>query len=169
MENLPEFGMKRENEERRDGGCGVIFDPKTKKFAVGELRKGGQYIFFGGGINPNENIKECVLREVMEESGLHDFVYIEKLSEVITHYRNNVKNVNRMAHATCFLLVLNSRNIQDHQLEEHEKFDLVWAQPEEIIENWESRNQEHDFDHWIFFMKKGVQRVDELGYDTPNK
>jgi 8-oxo-dGTP pyrophosphatase MutT (NUDIX family) len=162
MQPLPEFGTKKENEERRDGGCGVIFDPRAKKFAVGELRASGQYVFFGGGINPNEDIKECVLREVMEESGLHDFVYIEKISEVITHYRNNVKNVNRMAHATCFLLILNSRNVQDQQLEEHEKIDLVWATPEEIRENWESRNENKDFDHWLYFLKLGVERLKDL-------
>ena len=31
MNKILEFGIKRENEERRDGGSGVIFDPKTQK------------------------------------------------------------------------------------------------------------------------------------------
>jgi hypothetical protein len=26
---IPEFGIKRENEERRDGGCAIVFDPVT--------------------------------------------------------------------------------------------------------------------------------------------
>lgn len=29
-ENIPEFGIKREGEERRDGGCAIAFDPKTQ-------------------------------------------------------------------------------------------------------------------------------------------
>jgi hypothetical protein len=55
------------------------------------------------------------------------------------------------------------------QLEEHEKFVLAWATPEEILKNWESINQEKDYDHWIYFLKKSVNRAIELGYDKSNK
>lgn len=34
MNSIPEFGIKRENEERRDGGCAVVFDPQNQKYAV---------------------------------------------------------------------------------------------------------------------------------------
>ena len=34
LENILEFGIKRENEERRDGGGAVIFDPETQKYGV---------------------------------------------------------------------------------------------------------------------------------------
>ena len=30
MEEILEFGIKREGEERRDGGCSVVFDPQTQ-------------------------------------------------------------------------------------------------------------------------------------------
>ena len=33
-EGILEFGIKRENEERRDGGCSVVFNPETQKYAV---------------------------------------------------------------------------------------------------------------------------------------
>jgi 8-oxo-dGTP pyrophosphatase MutT (NUDIX family) len=77
---IPEFGIKRENEERRDGGCGVIFDPQTGKYAVGK-REDGFLILFGGGVNPKENIKIGVQREIAEESGLCDFLYIETINK----------------------------------------------------------------------------------------
>ena len=35
MENeeyIPEFGIKRDNEERRDGGVAIVFDPKSSLF-----------------------------------------------------------------------------------------------------------------------------------------
>ena len=32
--SILEFGIKRENEERRDGGGVVIFDPETQKYVV---------------------------------------------------------------------------------------------------------------------------------------
>jgi len=35
--NIPEFGTKRENEGRRDGGCAVVFDPASQKYAVNKI------------------------------------------------------------------------------------------------------------------------------------
>jgi ADP-ribose pyrophosphatase YjhB (NUDIX family) len=162
--NIPEFGIKRENEERRDGGCGVIFDPTTQKYAVGK-HESGRLILFGGGVNPDEDIKDGVLREITEESGLCDFLYIEKIARVLCHYRHSVKNVNRIAYATCFLVVLKSNNLMPTKLEEHEKFTLEWTTPEEMLSNWKARNEGKNHDHWIYFLKKSVNRAIELGYD----
>ena len=39
-QDIPEFGIKREGEERRDGGCGVVFDPKSQKYAIGKQDSG---------------------------------------------------------------------------------------------------------------------------------
>src|SRR3989344_7057503 len=96
---IPEFGIKRENEERRDGGCAVVFDPQSQKYAVGK-QENGRMRLFSGGVDYGEDIEDGVLREVREESGLHDFLHIEKIAEAMTHYRNTLKNVDRVAHAT---------------------------------------------------------------------
>lgn len=163
---IPEFGMKRENEERRDGGCGVVFDPITQKYAVGKQTADGLFRLFSGGVDADEDIQEGVVREVIEESGLTDFLHIEQIAEAFTHYHNNLRNVNRVAKATCFLIVLNTANLVDVKLEEHEKFVLEWATAEEIISNWTSRNENKDYDHWLYFFEKSVNRAKELGYDT---
>lgn len=165
VHEIPEFGIKRENEERRDGGCGVVFDPKTQKYAVGRQTKDGFFRLFSGGVGPEEDIQEGVLREVVEESGLNDFQYIEKIAEAITHYHNTLRNVNRVAKATCFLIILKTANLVDVSLEEHEKFVLSWATADEILSNWESANSNKDCDHWIYFFKKCVARSKELGFD----
>jgi ADP-ribose pyrophosphatase YjhB (NUDIX family) len=120
---------------------------------------------FSGGVNDGEDIKDGVLREVTEESGLHDFLYVEEIAEALCHYNNILKNVNRLAHATCFLVVLKDSNLIDTKLEEHEKLTLAWSTPEEIISNWESRNENQGYDHWIYFFKKSIARAKELGYD----
>ena len=164
LKNILEFGVKRENEERRDGGCGVVFDPETQKYAVGKDFN-GWFRLFSGGLNVGEEIKEGVLREVREESGLHDFLYVEKMAEALCHFHNILKNVDRVAHATCYLIILKSINLIPTQLEAHEKFVLDWATPEELLANWEARNQNKDYDHWIYFFKKSVNRAIELGYD----
>lgn len=166
QENIPEFGLKRENEERRDGGCGVVFDPQTQKYAIGINVKNGAFWLFSGGVNIGEDIQDGVLREVAEESGLHNFLHVEKIAEALCHYHNILKNVNRIAHATCFLVVLKDVDLIDTKLEKHEKFTLAWASPEEIISNWNQRNENKGYDHWIYFFKKSITRAKELGYDT---
>ncbi|HEX8947152.1 MAG TPA: NUDIX hydrolase [Candidatus Paceibacterota bacterium] len=171
VEGIPEFGMKRENEERRDGGCGVVFDPATQRYAVGEYTGDGNglYILFSGGVNDDEDIEQGILREVREESGLHDFMHVERIGDVFTHYRNIAKNVNRVAKATCFLAVARSADTVPTQLEAHEKFSLVWATMEEILANWQARNENKDYDHWIYFLNKAVARAVELGFDTTSR
>ena len=91
--------------------------------------------------------------------------YVEKISEAICHFYAILKNLNRLAHATCFLIILKNINLKPTKLEEHEKFELVWATPNEILSNWEIRNKDKDYDHWIYFLKKAVNRAIELGYD----
>jgi NADH pyrophosphatase NudC (nudix superfamily) len=165
-EDILEFGIKRENEERRDGGCAVVFDPVSQKYAVNEVAGDGRYWLFSGGVEDNEKIKDGVLREVVEESGLYDFLYVEKIAEAITHYHNSLKNVNRLAFAACFLVILKSVDRKPTQLEEHEKFEFVWTTAEDVLNNLVVNNIEKGRDHWIYFFKKAVKRARELGYDT---
>ncbi len=167
ISDILEFGIKRENEERRDGGCGVVFDPLTQKYAVGQ-EEDGKLRLFSGGVNEGEDFKDGTLREVTEESGLYDFLHVEKIAEAMCHFRNNLKNVNRIAHATCYLIILKSSDTMPAKLESHEKFTLVWKDPKEILENWEARNQNKDYDHWIYFFKKAVNRAFKLEYDKTN-
>lgn len=159
---IPEFGIKRDNEERRDGGCGVVFDPATQKYAVGKQTSDGLLRLFSGGVTPEEDIQTGILREVREESGLYDFGHVEKIAEAVVHFYNPLKNLNRVGNATCFLVVLKSAQLVDTQLEEHEKFSLHWATAEEVIADWESRNENKDFDHWIYFFKKAQERIAQL-------
>lgn len=163
---IMEFGIKRENEERRDGGCAVVYDPETQRYAVGLQTDNGCYRLFSGGVDAGEGIEEGILREVREESGLFDFLHVEKIAEAKTHYYNSLKNVNRVAHATCFLVILKTAEVHGTQLEEHEKFTLAWDTAPAVLENWSSRNQKEDYSHWIYFMKKCITRINELGYNV---
>ena len=166
-DNLPEFGIKRENEERRDGGFAIVLDPETQLYAVGKDDNDGFLRFFGGGVDEKEDMQEGVLRELVEESGLNDFLYIENIGEAYAHFRNVHKNLNRFCKTTCFLVVLKSKNSIGAKMEEHEKFSLVWVRSEDIIDNWKNkRDVENQPDHWFYFFKKAVKRAKELGYDT---
>lgn len=164
-EEILEFGIKRENEERRDGGCSVVFDPETKKYAVYKNQKNDIFGLFGGGFNEFEDEKDGCLRELVEESGLVDYFYIEKLDKVITHFFNNNKMINRVAYSTCYLVVLNSLKKEETRLEEHESdFRFILASDNEILNNWKSNNSNKDYDHWIYFLEKANKRLKELGH-----
>lgn len=162
--DIPEFGIKRENEERRDGGVGIVFDPKTKTYAVGKQYENGSYRLFSGGVDQNEDLEKGILREVTEESGLYDFDYVENIGQGFAHYYNTLRKVNRVTLSTCLLIILKSTNLKPVHLEEHEKFSLAWVTEEELMEDLKSRNKNGDNDHWIYFMQKAVNRIKELGY-----
>lgn len=165
-----ETGEKRENEERRDGGCAIIFDPEAQKYAV-SYYPDGLYRLFGGGADGMEDKKEATVREVTEESGLYDFSYIEKIRAYFAHYYNFRKRVNRSALATNYLFILKSKQQKPTKLESHEQgMRLVWQSATDILQNWQewqSKNPKtrHNIDHWIDFLKEATARAIELGYD----
>jgi hypothetical protein len=103
---------------------------------------------------------------VREESGLHDFLLVEKIGEALTHYHHAAKGVNRVAHATCLLAVLQSADTLPVQLEPHEDFSLRWVTAQEIRDNWDARNAGHDLDHWFHFLDKALERLHALAYDV---
>ncbi len=168
-EEFLEFGIKRDDEERRDGGCSVVFDLETQKYVVYKNLKNGTLGLFGGGFDEGENEMDGTIRELVEESGLIDYLHIEKIDKVITHYHNSNKNVNRVAFASCYLVVLNSLKSQDKKLEAHENFELKLVDPHEILTNWKERNKNNDFDHWFYFLEKAIKVAIELGFDKTNK
>jgi len=62
----PETGMRRDREEFRPGGCGVVFNPKTQRYAV---LKRSEHAFglCSGGLEEGESIEAGILREIEEE------------------------------------------------------------------------------------------------------
>ncbi len=162
MEEIPEFGIKRENEERRDGGCAVVYDPETQTYGIGVRPGNFYYMLFGGGFNEGEDAETGVLRELREESGLCNYALVEKVGEAYAHYHNRAKDVNRMAHTTCYLVVLKDKETMSTALEAHELFTLAFVTKDELLSNWRADNPEGDLDHWIYYVEKAAVRVDEL-------
>lgn len=161
---IPEFGITRENEERRDGGCAVVFDPVTNLFAVTRDRTDGRLRLLSGGVDEGEDIREGILREVEEEGGLYDFDRVEYVGEALAHYYNRLKNVNRVAHATCYLAIARSTDTRQQRLEEHEQFDLTWVSTDVLIKSWHEWNTEHGLDHWLYFFDRAQGMLREMGF-----
>jgi hypothetical protein len=85
-----------------------------------------------------------------------------------THYHNIAKNVDRVAKATCILVILKSADLVPTQLEAHEQFSLVWMPGAEMRAWWASHNEDENYSHWIYFLDKAGARARELGYDMAN-
>ncbi|HEY1041267.1 MAG TPA: class I tRNA ligase family protein [Candidatus Paceibacterota bacterium] len=160
-----ENGDRRENEEFRNGGCGVIFDPATQKYAVAKWNDDGRVLLFAGGVDDGEDVHDGVLREVKEESGLYDIKHFEWVDTAYAHYFNKAKNVNRVARAECYLAILNSADAQEVHREPHENFELVWMSAQEILNHWIEKN-DSGLHHYIHFFKQAVARAIELGHDA---
>lgn len=160
-----ETGIKRENEEFKDGGAGVVFDPKTQRYAIG-LFPNGKPLLFAGGVNKGELVYDAILREVQEESGLCNFKYMEHIGVSYAHYFNTAKQVNRVARAECLLIILENTEIKKHAREDHEQFELAWMTANEIRSWWIANDTSDDFKHYIRFLDTAVGRAIELGYDT---
>ncbi len=160
-----ETGIKRPNEEKRDGAFAFVFDPVKQKYAVGKDMVDGRIRLFSGGIDGGEDMVQGIKREVREEGGLYDFAHVEKIGTTFPHYHNKLKNVDRVAEAQGFLIILKSDKIKSVKLEEHEKFELVWVTPEEMEKNWQDHNQEGNYTHWINFLQSAVARAIEMGFD----
>lgn len=163
MQEIPSFGTPRENEERRDGGCAIVYDPQTRTYGIGKRPNNHYHGLFGGGFDDGEDPETGVLRELKEESGLCNYAYVEKVGEAHAHYYNRVKNVNRVAHTTCYLVVLKDRETLPTALEDHENFTLDFVTKDDLLENWNSGNEEGDLDHWIYYLEKAASRLSELG------
>ncbi|MCU0660664.1 MAG: class I tRNA ligase family protein [Candidatus Pacebacteria bacterium] len=159
-----ETGIKKENEEFRNGGAAVVFDPISQKYAVA-LHTDGKPLLFAGGVDAGEHVHDGIVREVKEESGLYDFKHVEWIETSHAHYFNTAKKVNRVARAECLLIILNSTKTKSINLEEHEKFTLGWMSADEIKSWWLSHNEEDGFLHYIRFLDESVARAIELEYD----
>lgn len=163
-----ESGMRRQNEERRDGGVAVIFDPKTQKYAFGKTSE-GLLDLFGGGVDGGEELFKGIKREVEEESGLHKFSDEGILDDAFVHYFNFKKQVPRRARATCLILVLEDRAIGNLAQEKHEDYQLLWLDPDEAISYWEHNDEDGDYAHWVKFLKRGVNWLVDEGIDTTHR
>nr|MBP7832087.1 class I tRNA ligase family protein [Candidatus Paceibacterota bacterium] len=159
-----ETGEKKPNEEFRNGGAAVVFDPKGQKYAFADLGN-GKSLLFAGGVDKGEDVTEGIIREVAEESGLQHFAYTESIETSYAHYFNTLKKVNRFARAECMLIILADTETKSVKLEEHEKFTLVWKDAKEVKDWWVKNDDEDGFKHYVRFLDLSVARAIELGYD----
>ena len=161
---MPVTGEPHEGEVRREGGCAIVFDPNTQRYAV--LKRNATYRgLCSGGVDEGEDIIDGILREVREESGLHNFKYIEYIGSAEAHYYNALKDRYMVADAASALVILENAETVERKLEAHEVFETEWVTALEIRDEWRAKGGRNT-EHWLWFLSQGVGRAIELGYDT---
>ena len=88
----------------------LFLDPVSQKYAVNRMIDHNRFGFFSGGVEDGESMEEGILREVIEESGLYDFLYVEKIGEALCHFYASLKKVK-----SCCICYMSSRNIKKYR------------------------------------------------------
>ncbi|MDN5275657.1 MAG: LeucinetRNA ligase [Candidatus Saccharibacteria bacterium] len=135
----PSFGEPQGDETHKVGVNIALRDPKTDKVVVldwGPRReRSGGMMLIGGGVDNDEDIVECAIREIAEETGYTDVQLVAR-SEAIGrgYFYSNVKDKNYSidAHGLYFELVSDKQEDTNLDEGEKEKFTVTWQPTDKV-------------------------------------
>jgi leucyl-tRNA synthetase len=125
----PVTGVPQANPEYRRSIVALVHNPKTDEvMTINWGKDGGGTIFIGGGVDQDEDLVACALREIAEETGYTDVEFVRQTENIHHHYFAHSKNVQREILATGLLFELKSDKREDQKLEKDEqgKFEVEW-------------------------------------------
>jgi 8-oxo-dGTP pyrophosphatase MutT (NUDIX family) len=129
--------------------------------------KAGDYKLLGGGVEPGEDLKEALVREVREEAGLVvSPESIHAIGEVVERRRDAFEpDMVFVCHSHFFFCNAGREMVEPHLTEsEMEKgYHLVWATAEQIIEG---NRPFCDSQPWIFRDTEFIRRLSDRTIST---
>jgi len=117
----------------RPGAYGLI---KNENGLIAVIFTGKRYFLPGGGLEPNENLKQCLERECHEEIGAV-ISNIKKFAEINCYFYSTTRNFDMESIGHFFTCEINAFT-QEKTEPDHE---LTWLKPEEAIEKLYLSNQ----------------------------
>ncbi|HEY4480014.1 MAG TPA: class I tRNA ligase family protein, partial [Candidatus Paceibacterota bacterium] len=125
----------------------IVKNPVTGKYLGLKWREFPWTTFVMGGIEEGESVEEAGRREVRTETGFVNLKLVKVLQgQVRAEFFAAHKNQNRISFATAVMFELEDENQVEKELEDHEKFDVIWLDESQL--NYE--NMTHaEMDNWI--------------------
>jgi 8-oxo-dGTP pyrophosphatase MutT (NUDIX family) len=128
--NPPREGKK--NVERDTVQC-IVKHPTEEKFLGLKWRHYDWQTFIIGGVEKGEDVVEAGKREILEETGFKNSVFVKQLGGIIqSHYFANHKDENRIANVRGMLFELKDLEQDPIDAEEAEKHEALWIPKDEM-------------------------------------
>ena len=127
-------GSKAANESYKKSIVALVYDPKTNKYLTINWKEKGGRLLIGGTVNENEDLVECAIREIAEETDYIDLKYIDSSSPINHHYYafNKDKYFEIEATGIYFELLSDKKEIGSLDDDEVDCFNVEWVSKEEI-------------------------------------
>ncbi len=119
--------------------CRAVIENKGRILAVHE-QKWNLYTLPGGTLEEGETLTECVLREVLEETGVVASNPVETI-RIVEHFENE-------SYETVFFLAEFVRETNDSQLtslEQEEKLTKIWLLASDLMGRLENSKSTHPY------------------------
>ena len=153
-----EYGTPHPSATDVEGVVVVGYDPASDKWLALQWTVKKAIWLVGGGREGDEPFRQAALRELREETGYaHCQEQIQLGGPILSHYFNEKKGLYRRSNSLAFLCILDSSRKGQQELEEHEKFDVVWLDYETLREAL--RQTGGGVEHWLAVLKRAHDYV----------
>ncbi len=146
---------------RRDGTVSIVENNRGEILVLQNSANIEHYLFPQGGIENGENPIECAIREIREESGFNDIVFVSELGcdENFFEMRDNTTR-HRITYSYHFKLQSDSNSGQDLDEEESE-FIVHWMEPKVALQKINVRNHKVFLERYLgikstCFLESGI-------------
>ncbi len=126
----------------RETAGGVVIS-KSGKIAI-VSQQGNSWSLPKGGIDENEDVRTAALREIREETGLYDLVYIKKIGTYNRHriaLHNKPEDKTEIKRITMFLYITNQTILSP---EDPENPEARWVNIDEVT-NYLTHQKDREF------------------------
>jgi 8-oxo-dGTP pyrophosphatase MutT (NUDIX family) len=153
VERVEEYGTAHPDATDVKGVVVVGYDPALNKWLALEWREKKTIWLVGGGREGGESYEQSAVRELKEETGYSKFQeQIQLGGPILSNYFNDKKGLHRRSSSFAYLFILDSSNRGEQELEEHEKFDVVWLGYEQLREALKQTGG--GVEHWLAVLEK---------------
>ena len=143
------FGKRLPEAIHRDGVCGII--ENEGKILVLMHKRTGIYRLPAGGFEEGENDEETILREIKEETGYKNVLFVDYLGTVEANYDATVieKTVMRHRFLKGYSLKLENEDKLPEGEYESDRFDMMWLNQDEALEKFANNSESLGEDEFV--------------------